>query len=32
MDTYGLVISESFVITEQGAKTFADLPRQLFVL
>ncbi len=32
MDTYGLVISESFVITEQGATTFADFPRQLFTL
>jgi Xaa-Pro aminopeptidase len=32
LDTYGLVISESFVITEQGAKTFADFPRQLFTL
>lgn len=30
MDDYGLVISESFVITESGAKTFADFPRQLF--
>ncbi len=30
MDSYGLVISESFVVTEQGAKTFADFPRRLF--
>jgi ectoine hydrolase len=30
MDTYGLVISESFAVTESGAKTFADFPRQLF--
>ncbi len=30
LDDYGLVISESFVVTETGAKTFADLPRQLF--
>ena len=30
MDSYGLVISESFVVTEQGAKNFADFPRRLF--
>ena len=30
MDSYGLVISESFVVTEQGAQTFADFPRKLF--
>ena len=30
MDTYGLVISESFVVTETGAETFATFPRQLF--
>ena len=30
MDKYGLVISESFVITDAGAKTFADFPRVLF--
>lgn len=30
MDDYGLVISESFVVTDRGAKTFADFPRQLF--
>lgn len=30
MDDYGLVISESFSITEHGAKTFANFPRQLF--
>ncbi len=32
MDDYGLVISESFVVTEKGAKTFADFPRKLFDL
>ena len=30
MDDYGLTISESFVVTETGAQTFADFPRQLF--
>jgi Xaa-Pro aminopeptidase len=30
MDSYGLVISESFVVTEAGAHTFADFPRKLF--
>ncbi len=30
MESYGLVISESFVVTEDGARTFADFPRQLF--
>jgi ectoine hydrolase len=30
MDDYGLVISESFVVTDKGAKTFADVPRELF--
>ena len=30
LDDYGLVISESFVVTDGGAKTFADFPRQLF--
>ena len=30
MDDYGLVISESFVVTDKGAKTFAEFPRQLF--
>lgn len=29
-DKFGLVISESFVVTRDGAKTFADFPRQLF--
>jgi Xaa-Pro aminopeptidase len=29
-DKYGLVISESFVVTDQGAKTFATFPRKLF--
>jgi Xaa-Pro aminopeptidase len=32
MDDYGLVISESFVVTETGARTFADFPRKLFHL
>jgi len=32
MEHYGLVISESFVVTENGARTFADYPRQLFHL
>jgi len=32
MDDYGLVISESFVVTETGAQTFADFPRKLFHL
>ncbi len=30
MDKYGLVISESFVVTDDGARTFADFPRVLF--
>lgn len=30
MDKYGLVVSESFVVTATGAKTFADFPRKLF--
>ncbi len=32
LDDTGLVISESFVVTETGAKTFADFPRQLFTV
>ena len=32
MADYGLVISESFVVTETGARTFADFPRKLFHL
>ena len=32
MEDYGLVISESFVVTETGARTFADFPRKLFDL
>lgn len=32
MDDYGLVISESFVVTDEGAKTFAKFPRKLFSL
>ncbi len=32
MEDYGLVISESFVVTEKGAQTFADFPRKLFDL
>ena len=31
LDTYGLVISESFVVTEKGAECFAEYPRLLFV-
>ena len=30
LNDYGLVISESFVVTENGAKTLADFPRKLF--
>jgi Xaa-Pro aminopeptidase len=30
LDDTGLVISESFVVTQTGAKTFADFPRKLF--
>ncbi len=30
LDTYGLVISESFVVTRTGAECFADYPRILF--
>ena len=30
MESHGLVISESFVVTEDGARTFADFPRRLF--
>ncbi|MGF7159616.1 Xaa-Pro aminopeptidase [Rhodoligotrophos appendicifer] len=29
MDTYGLVISETFAVTEKGAECFADYPRIL---
>ena len=32
LDDYGLVISESFVVTDAGAKTFADFPRRLMHL
>jgi len=32
MEDYGLVISESFAVTETGARTFADFPRKLFHL
>ena len=32
LDDYGLTISESFVVTEQGAKTFANYPRKLMHL
>jgi Xaa-Pro aminopeptidase len=28
-DKYGLVVSESFVVTAQGARTFANCPREL---
>lgn len=31
LESYGLVISESFVVTEKGAKTFSDYPRELLV-
>jgi Xaa-Pro aminopeptidase len=30
LESYGLVVSESFVVTETGAKTFASFPRKLF--
>jgi ectoine hydrolase len=30
LDTYGIVISESFVVTHKGAECFADYPRILF--
>lgn len=30
LDTYGLVVSESFAVTENGADTFAQFPRKLF--
>ena len=30
LDTYGIVISESFAVTTQGAECFADYPRILF--
>ena len=30
MDDWGIVISESFRVTERGAETLADFPRQLF--
>ena len=30
MEKYGLVVSESFVVTAKGAKTFANFPRTLF--
>ena len=30
LDTYGIVISESFVVTNKGAECFADYPRILF--
>jgi ectoine hydrolase len=29
LEDYGLVVSESFVVTETGARTFATFPRQL---
>ena len=31
MDDWGLEITESIRITEQGAETFCNHPRQLFV-
>ena len=30
LEKWGLVISESFVVTANGAKTFAQFPRKLF--
>ncbi len=30
LDVYGIVISESFVVTNTGAECFADYPRILF--
>ncbi|MGF1610246.1 MAG: hypothetical protein ACFCUQ_12675 [Kiloniellales bacterium] len=30
MESYGLTISESFVVTEKGAETFSEFPRKLF--
>ena len=30
LDQYGLVVSESFVVTDKGADTFAKFPRKLF--
>lgn len=30
LDDYGLVVSESFVVTDTGAETFAKFPRKLF--
>jgi ectoine hydrolase len=30
LESYGLVVSESFVVTETGAETFARFPRKLF--
>lgn len=30
LDRYGLVVSETFAVTERGAECFADLPRELF--
>ena len=30
LDAYGIVISESFVVTDKGAECFADYPRILF--
>ena len=32
LENYGLVISESFVVTKDGAKTFCEFPRKLFHL
>jgi hypothetical protein len=31
MEKYGLVVSESFVVTPTGARTFADYPRALLI-
>jgi ectoine hydrolase len=30
LESYGLVVSETFVVTDRGAETFAECPRKLF--
>jgi len=30
-DDFGVEISETFVVTKDGAEAFADFPRELFV-
>jgi Xaa-Pro aminopeptidase len=32
LDSYGLVVSESFVVTDTGMETLANLPRELFTV